>query len=168
MQEDGTIAVDSRFWYYHGALLEAGTLQVAAMVLSKRARGVGGLLSQLTLTVHSLFTELLQGLRDRGEGGTDLSGNTSIKNSDRWGTDTVAPAAEMEPPISIDVHSSPLRPSPPPAHARGSQQQRRQQQPMQHRFASSPAGSPGHVQHDSRIAAPLVPVQQPLPPPKKN
>ena len=73
MQEDGTIAVDSRFWYYHGALLEAGTLQVAAMVLSKRARGVGGLFSQLTLTVHSLFTELLQGLRDRGEGGTDLS-----------------------------------------------------------------------------------------------
>ena len=46
------IPLDSRYWYYHGELLQAGALHAAAVALKRRQRGVGGLFSQLTLWAH--------------------------------------------------------------------------------------------------------------------
>jgi len=61
------IPLDSRYWYYHGELLQAGALHAAAVALKRRQRGVGGLFSQLTLVAHDLARELRNGMRDRAQ-----------------------------------------------------------------------------------------------------
>eukprot|EP00937_MAST-01D_sp_MAST-1D-sp2_P002237 g2237.t1 len=158
----GTVPEMSRYWYYHGALLKAGALQATAIVLRRRRKGVGGLFSQLTLVVHQLFRELLEGMRERGEtgmvlaasrGGVEATQGQEASELRRADGDEGALAdddAEHEFKKARSARPRPVRPP-------------RAQRSLQEPVLPPPHSHTMHSDVGERFVAPVVPVQQPRP-----